>query len=101
MCVASKGRFASKKEMGENLCYPQKRSWDMIESLPSWKMCGGGLLKGGDNCCKKGDWISLLEENKAFPFMVCCVSSTFRHECNNNVQHLYIPQDIKLYVVGS
>ncbi len=51
----------------------------------------GGLLKGGDNHCKKGNWIGLLEKNKAFLSMVCGVSSNFRPECSNNVQHLYIP----------
>jgi hypothetical protein len=61
----------------------------------------GGLLKGGNNHCKIGDWIVLLEDNKVFSSMVCCASSTFKHECNNNVQHLYILQDIKLYIVGS
>ncbi len=50
---------------------------------------GGGLLKGGDNRCKKRNWIGLLEENKAFLFMVCHVSSTFRPKCNNDVQHFY------------
>jgi hypothetical protein len=33
--------------------------------------------------------------------MICCVLSTFKPKCNNNVQHLYIPQDIKLYIVAS
>jgi len=33
--------------------------------------------------------------------MVCHASSTFKPECNNDVQHLYILQDIKLYIVGS
>jgi hypothetical protein len=51
----------------------------------------GGLLKGGNNRCKKRNWIGLLEGNKAFLSMVCGVSSNFRLECNNNVQHLYIP----------
>ncbi len=43
----------------------------------------------------------MLEENTTFPSMVCRASSTFRLECNNNAQHLYILQDIKLYIVGS
>jgi hypothetical protein len=50
----------------------------------------GALLRGGDNCCKEVDWISLLKENKAFMSMVCRASSTFRPKCNNNVLHLYI-----------
>ncbi len=58
-------------------------------------------FRRGNNRCKERNWIGLLEENKTFPFMVCFVSSTFKHEHNNNVQHLYIPQNIKLYVVGS
>jgi len=81
--------LSPKKELGyERIVTKLKKVW-------------GGLLKGGDNCCKEGDWIGLLEENKAFSSMVCCASSTFRPECSNNVQHLYIRQDIKLYVVGS
>ncbi len=68
--------------------------------LSGWKRCKGVLLRGGNNCCKKGDYIGLLEENKVFLFMVCRTSSTLRLECNNDVQHLYMLQDIKLYIVG-
>ncbi len=60
----------------------------------------GALLRRGDNYCKKGDWIGLLEEGEAFSSMVCRASPTFRLVCNNNVQHFYIPQDIKLYIVA-
>jgi hypothetical protein len=61
----------------------------------------GGLLRGGNNYCKERDLIGLLEENKVFLSMVCRVSFTFKPECNDDVQHLYISQDIKLYIVGS
>ncbi len=87
--------------MGEKIVLSPKKELGYERIVTKLKKVWGGLLKGWDNRCKEGDWIGLLEENKAFWSMVCCASSTFRPECSNNVQHLYIPQDIKLYLVGS
>jgi len=92
---------SAKKEMGEKIVLSPRKELGYERIVSKLEKVRGGLLKGGDNHCKEGDWIGLLEKHKAFSSMVCCASSTFRPECNNNVQCPYIPQDIKLYVVGS
>ncbi len=99
--VASIGRFAFKEEMGEKFVLSPKEELGYEIIITKLEEVWGSLLKQGDNCCKKGDWIGLLEENKTFLSMVCHVSSTFRLECNNNVWHLYIPQNMNIYIVAS
>ncbi len=99
--VASARRFASKEEMGKKIVLFPEEELGYEKIVIKLEKVWGGLLRGGDNHCKEGDWIGLLEENKAWESMVCYASSTFRLECSNDVQHLYIPQDIKLYTMGS
>jgi hypothetical protein len=98
--VAFVGRFASKKEMGEKfvLYLEGELGYEII--ITKLEEVWGSLLRGGSNRYKEGYWIGLLEEKEVLLFLVCCASSTLRPECNNNVQHLYIPQDINLYIVG-
>ncbi len=99
--MASARRFASKEEMGQKIVLSPKEELGYEKIISKLEKVWGGLLRGGDNHCKEGDGIGLLEENKAWESMVCCASSTFRLECSNDVQHLYISQDIKLYIMGS
>jgi hypothetical protein len=70
--LASVGIFASKEKMGENfvLSPEMELGYDII--VTKLKKVWRSLLKGGDNHCKKGDWIGLPKKNKAFQFMVCC-----------------------------
>jgi hypothetical protein len=92
---------ASKEEVGEKFVLSPKEKLGYEIIIIKLDKVWGGVLKRGDNCCKEVNWIGLLEKNKVFMSMVYCVLSTFRPKCNNNVQHFYIPQDIKLYIVGS
>jgi hypothetical protein len=101
--VAFVGKFASKKKMDEKFVLSPEKELGyegIVIKLEEVLGVGGGLLRGGDNCFKEGNWIGLLEKNKTFRSMVCCTSSTLRLECNNDVQHFYMLQDIKLYIVG-
>ncbi len=99
--VVSKGKLASKEKMSKKFVLSLKKEVGYERIITKLEKVWEGLLRGGDNCCKERHWIGLLEKNNAFLFMVCCASSTFRPKRNNNVQHFYILQDIKLYFVGS
>jgi hypothetical protein len=98
--VVSIRKLASKEEMGENFVLsPEEQLGDeriIIKLEELW----GGLLRGGDNCCKEVDWIGLLEEKNAFHlwFVVLHLPLDLNATmmfCTN------ILQDIKLYIVGS
>jgi hypothetical protein len=88
--VASTRRFASKEEMGKKIMLSLEEELGYERIVTKLEEVGGGLLRRGDNCCKKRNWIGLLEENKVFMSMVCRVSFHFKPECNSDVQHLYI-----------
>jgi hypothetical protein len=98
--VAFVGIFASKEEMGKKIMLSLEEELGYERIITKLEEAWGGLLKEGDNHCKEGDWFA-KKINKMFLSMVCHASFTFKLECNNNVQHLYILQNIKLYIVGS
>ncbi len=84
--VAFEGRFASKEEMGQKFVLSLEEELGYEKNVTKLEeVWGGGLLRRGDNHCKEGDWIGLLEENKVLSSLVCHVSFTFKPKCSNNV----------------
>jgi hypothetical protein len=83
--VAPIGRFASREEMGKKIVLSLEEELGYERIVTKLEEVWGDLLRWGDNYCKKGNWIGLLEENKVFPSMVCCASFTFRPKCSNDV----------------
>jgi len=59
--------------MGEKFMLSPKKELGYERIVTKLKKVWGSSLRGGDNRCKEGNCIGLLEENKAFSFMVCCV----------------------------
>jgi hypothetical protein len=83
--VAFIGKIASKEEMGKKIMFSLEEELGYERIIIKLEKVWGGLFKGGDNSCKEINWIGLLEKNKVFMSMVCCVLSTFKPKCNNNV----------------